>query len=84
MTTPLVRPLEDGDVAPDVQALFRVNTEKGYRDASFVRVLAHRPEIMKAFVGLSKEFFFGRESTIDHRLKELIRLKIAEINACHY
>ena len=44
----------------------------------------NRPEILKAFVPLSKAFFFGREGTVDHRLKELIRLKIAEINQCHY
>jgi alkylhydroperoxidase family enzyme len=84
MTTPLVRPLGDGDVSPELRALFGTNTEKGYQDASFMRILAHRPEILTAFVGLSKAFFFGRESTVDHRLKELIRLKVAEINACHY
>lgn len=81
---PLVHPLGDADVDTGVQALFRLNIEKGYQDASFMRILAHRPEILTAFVGLSKAFFFGRESTVEHRLKELIRLKIAEINACHY
>lgn len=81
---PLVHPLADADVDADVRALFRANTEKGYQDASFMRILAHRPEILSAFVGLSKAFFFGRESTVEHRLKELIRLRIAGINACHY
>ena len=81
---PLVHPVDDSAADADLRALFRANTEKGYQDASFMRVLAHRPEILKAFVGLSKEFFFGRESTVDHRLKELVRLKIASINQCHY
>ena len=79
---PLVRPIEDAGVDPELLALFATNTEKGYQDASFMRLLAHRPEIMKAFVAVSKAFFFGRESTVDHRLKELIRLKIADLNDC--
>jgi alkylhydroperoxidase family enzyme len=81
---PLVQPVADAAVDADVLALFQTNTEKGYQDASFMRLLAHRPEILKAFVGVSKAFFFGRESTVEHRLKELIRLKIASINQCHY
>jgi len=81
---PLVRPIDDARVEADVREIFRANTEKGYQDASFMRLLGHRPEILKAFVPLSKAFFFGREGTVDHRLKELIRLKIAEINQCHY
>ena len=84
MSEPLVRPLGDAEVGDDLRALFRANTDKGYQDASFMRVLGHRPEILTAFVGLSKAFFFGRESTVEHRLKELIRLRIAAINACHY
>jgi len=81
---PLVPPIDDAHVEADVREIFRANTEKGYQDASFMRLLGHRPEILKAFVPLSKAFFFGREGTVDHRLKELIRLKIAEINQCHY
>ena len=81
---PLVRPLGDGDVPAELRPLLQANTEKGYQDASFMRLLAHRPEILSAFVTLSKAFFFGRESTVEHRLKELIRLRIAAVNACHY
>lgn len=81
---PLVHPIDDAEVEADVREIFRTNTEKGYQDAGFMRLLAHRPEILKAFIPLSKAFFFNRNGTVDHRLKELIRLKIAEINQCHY
>ncbi len=81
---PLVRPLEDQEVDDETRAIFQASTERGYQDPTFMRVLAHRPEILKAFVPLSKAFFFSRESTVEHRLKELIRLKIAEVNQCHF
>ncbi len=81
---PLVRPLEAEEVAPEIEEIFRINAEKGYQDASFMQLLAHRPEILKAFIPLSKAFFFGRDSTVDHRTKELIRLKVAEFNQCHF
>ena len=81
---PLVRRLEDDEVDDEVRTIFRASTERGYQDPTFMRALAHRPEILKAFVPLSKAFFFSRQSTVEHRLKELIRLKIAAINECHF
>jgi alkylhydroperoxidase family enzyme len=81
---PLVRPLEAGEVDEDIREIFRINAEKGYQDSSFMQLLAHRPAILKAFIPLSKAFFFGQDSTVPHRTKELIRLKIAEINQCYF
>lgn len=81
---PLVSPLEPEDVTPDIREIFRINAEKGYQDASFMQLLAHRPDILRAFIPLSKAFFYGRDSAIDHRTKELIRLKIAGINQCYF
>ncbi len=40
---PMIRPLEDDEVGDEVRAIFRINSEKGYQDDTFVRVLAHRP-----------------------------------------
>lgn len=81
---PLIRPREAGDVDPDIREIFRINAEKGYQDASFMQLLAHRPAILKAFIPLSKAFFFGSDSTVPHRTKELVRLKIAEVNQCYF
>lgn len=45
-------------------------------------VLAHRPELMKAFAHAWNTAFY--EGRVDHRIKELVRLAIVSIHSCGY
>lgn len=66
----------------DLQAVMREYDEE-LGGSEFVQVFAHAPEVFKSFI----KFYFGLISetrgTIDMKLTELVRLKVAEINGCH-
>jgi len=75
--TPL--PLEQLD--PDVQALCRDALAQSGTSAS-TRTYAHNPGVLKALARFRAEL--GRVGTLDPVLKELLRLKLASLNACRY
>ncbi|HEX2173494.1 MAG TPA: carboxymuconolactone decarboxylase family protein [Dehalococcoidia bacterium] len=71
-----VRLLEDEELDPGFRKL--VGTE----DELYARVIAHRPELVRSF---SKFYLpLRKEGLLDARLKELVRLRIADINKCAY
>ena len=57
-------------------------TRKGYQDPNFLRGLANAPDLLRHLLSYTKAYMYGGE--IEHRLIELIRLKIAQLNACHF
>ncbi len=57
------------------------DTELG--GSGFVRVLAHSPEIFKAFMRYYFPLVSETRGRVDMRLTELARLKVAEHNDCH-
>jgi hypothetical protein len=51
--------------------------------SEFVQVFAHAPEVFKSFIGFYFPLITETRGTIDMKLTELARLKVAEINGCH-
>ena len=51
--------------------------------SGFVRVLAHTPEVFKAFIQYYFPLVSETRGRVDMRLTELARLKVAEHNDCH-
>lgn len=71
-----VRLLADEELDPGFQKLI------GTEDELYARVIAHRPDLVRSFA----KFYLPlrREGLLDARLKELVRLRIANINNCAY
>jgi uncharacterized peroxidase-related enzyme len=74
-----IRLAEPHEIEPDVvEMIDRVQTATG--DTTALRALAHRPDILRAFV----RFYWPlqNEGRLDRKLVELVRLAIAQINRC--
>jgi len=57
--------------------------DKELGGSGFVKVLAHTPEVFKSFMGFYLPLVSGTRGSIDMRLTELARIKVAEHNDCH-
>lgn len=51
-------------------------------DPNFIRALGRLPEALKHFVAFYSPLV--RKGVIEHRTKELARLRLAQLNRCHY
>jgi hypothetical protein len=51
--------------------------------SEFVQVFAHAPDVFKAFIRFYFPLITETRGTIDMKLTELVRLKVAELNGCH-
>jgi alkylhydroperoxidase family enzyme len=51
-------------------------------DPNFILTFARLPERLKAFVRFYSPLV--RKGLVTHRTKELVRLRLAQINECHY
>jgi len=76
--------LDENDFLADpvIGAFFKEAEEKGAPDRNWYRVLLHSPALMKGFAALWREAFNG--GRVDHCLKEIIRVHIAEHYDCSY
>ena len=80
---PNVRMLELREIQdPEIQALIRNAQERGAPDPNFFRIMGHRPELCKKFYDFWIESF--NRGVLDHRLKELIRVKMSWNVSCIY
>lgn len=66
----------------ECQELIRQADENGAPNSNLIRVLGHRPDVLKGFFHIWKATFEG--GTLDHRLKELVRVQVADIYGCGY
>ena len=74
-----IRLLELSEMAPDMaEIVTQVNVMTG--DATAMRAVAHRPDIIKAFAPFY--WTLQMEGLLDRKLIELVRLAIAQINQC--
>lgn len=71
-----------GTLDDECQRLVALADQNGAPNSNLIRVLGHRPEILKGFFHIWKAAFEG--GTLDHRLKELVRVKVADMFACGY
>jgi len=51
-------------------------------DPNFIRTFGRLPEALKRFVRFYSPLV--RKGLIEHRTKELVRLRLAQLNQCHY
>ena len=76
-----LRPLELYEVDDEIRAICDEWHRNSGSSAS-ARTLAHHPPLVKALTAFRKAL--AKESVLDPALTELVRLKVANRNACRY
>ncbi len=76
-----LRPLELHEVDEEIRAICHEG-EKNSGSSASTRTLAHHPPVVKALTAFRKAL--AKESVLDPTLTELVRLKVANKNACRY
>jgi alkylhydroperoxidase family enzyme len=76
-----LKPLEHHEVDDEVRAIC-TDAERSSGTSASARTLAHHPPAVKAVTAFRKAL--AKESVLDPTLVELVRLKVADENACHY
>ena len=76
-----LRPLELHEVDDEIRAICQEGERNSGSSAS-ARTLAHHPPLVKALTAMRKAM--AKESALDPTLVELVRLKVANRNACRY
>jgi alkylhydroperoxidase family enzyme len=76
-----IEPLALHEVDPDLRHVCE-ESERQIGTSVSVRTYAKNPAVLKALVGFRAAL--AKESTLDPVLRELVRLKIANRNACRY
>lgn len=79
---PRIKPVDDGKVSPEVRDYFRVAEKRGAPNSTLLRILARDPESLRTFYDAWNRSFYGGD--IDHVLKEIVRVRMAELRGCHY
>jgi alkylhydroperoxidase family enzyme len=64
------------------QEMLEEADRNGAPNRNLLQVLAHRPSLMEAFFRIWTATF--QEGVLDHRLKEVVRVKIASMYQCGY
>jgi alkylhydroperoxidase family enzyme len=79
---PRIFAADDTKVSPDVREAFRLAEQRGAPNSTLLRILARDPGSMGIFYKSWTDSFYG--GRIDHTLKELMRVRMAELRGCHY
>jgi uncharacterized peroxidase-related enzyme len=79
---PRIRPLEPEEVTPEAcEVLERFRQERGNIPNMF-RTMACRPEIMETAAAHMRAIF--STGTVERRLKEMLAVRVSQINQCYY
>jgi hypothetical protein len=54
-----------------------------YAGSEFLRAFAHAPEVFQSFVNYYFPLIFETRGSLDMKLTEMVRLKVAEKNNCN-
>ena len=76
-----IEPLSIDEVDAEIRH-FCEESERQSGTSASTRAYAKNPAVLKALATFRATL--AREGTIDPALRELVRLKIAALNACHY
>lgn len=79
--TPRIAPLEWHELDDELRVMADRWREQG-GDEHFILTFAHAPEFLKRFVAFYSPLV--RKGRVEHRTKELVRLRLAALNDCHY
>ena len=74
--------IEPEDAGPQVQRIYESLTQRFGRVSPFYKMLAHKPEILRAFSQLYAALW--AESALPVTLKELAHLRVSIVNGCAY
>ncbi len=75
-------PMLDRDALdPELQEMV-AKWEADGGDPNFIRFFGRLPETLKRFVRFYSPLV--RKGLVEHRTKELVRLRLAQLNQCHY
>lgn len=73
--------LEVAELDPELrEGLAKWEAEGG--DPNFYRLFGRLPERLKHFIHFYSPLV--RRGLVEHRTKELVRLRLAQLNQCHY
>ena len=76
-----IRMLDGDELTPELQTMLaRWQADGG--DPNFIRTFGRLPERLPDFVRFYSPLV--RKGRIEHRLKELVRLRLAQLNTCEY
>ena len=78
---PRIQPLAVHEVDADLRPLCE-ESERQIGTSASTRTYARNPAVLKALAAFRAAL--AKESTLDPVLRELVRLKIAGLNACRY
>ena len=78
----LIPMLNADEVPENIRQVLLAATAGNYQDPNIMRVLAHDPDLLSHLLDFSKYCLY--EGEIEHRLIELVRIKLAQINDCHF
>ncbi|HZC06986.1 MAG TPA: carboxymuconolactone decarboxylase family protein [Ktedonobacterales bacterium] len=82
MAMPRIRPLGPDEAAPEArETLERFQRERGNMPNMF-RTMALRPDIMRTAADHMNAIF--TTGTVETRLKEMLAVRVSQINDCHY
>lgn len=82
MAKPRIRPLTVDEAPPEARpTLERFQSERGNMPNMF-RTMAQRPEIMNTAVAHMRAIF--STGTVETRLKEMLAVRVSQLNDCHY
>ncbi|MGH9412298.1 MAG: carboxymuconolactone decarboxylase family protein [Terriglobales bacterium] len=77
-----ISPLPTEATAPEVRPLLEdIYTQRGNVPNMF-RTVAHRPELLRTMLAHFRVVM--GEGTVPVKLKELLAVRVSQINACHY
>ena len=77
-----LRPLRPDEVGPEAQAVFEDFKQQRGNIPNMFRTMARRPEIMETAVAHMNAIF--NTGTVDQRLKEMLAVRVSQINDCAY
>jgi alkylhydroperoxidase family enzyme len=77
-----IRPLDPGEAGPEMDQLFERFRQRRGNIPNMFRTMAYRPEIARtAAAHLAAIFDIG---TVDTKLKEMLAVRVSQINDCAY
>ena len=79
----MIEPVSDAAARPEVARVFEAMAAGGTDPSPFMRMLAHKPAILRAYNQLSGALW-AADSKLSEKLKELAYLRTSIINGCEY
>ncbi len=79
---PRIRPLNPEEATPEARAVLEEFKRQRGNIPNMFRTMALRPEIMETAAAHMRAIF--NTGTVDQRLKEMLAVRVSQINHCAY